>query len=219
MKHCYTGTTIMNETPMVATIDDIITPTECGQFIDLAKDSMKPAKVSLENKAAISAGRSGSNTWLGYDRFDLAASFGKRISQLVGIELENAEAIQVIHYEPGQRYGAHYDAYNLATPKGQRCCRRGGQRLVTCLVYLNDVPEGGGTSFPKLSLTVGAKAGRMLIFHNVDHDDYSKPHVASLHSGDPVVKGEKWAMNIWFRQASVRQIFEFSDEATASIAS
>ena len=75
-----------------------------------------------------------------------------------------------------------------------------GQRLVTALMYLNDVDAGGSTGFPKLDLEVDPIPGRMVLFHNV------KPkrgrdlrHEKSLHGGMPVHAGEKWACNLWFR--------------------
>jgi prolyl 4-hydroxylase len=37
---------------------------------------------------------------------------------------------------------------------------KGGQRMVTCLLYLNDVEKGGGTSFPRLDMEVRAKKGQ-----------------------------------------------------------
>ncbi len=210
MKACYRGTTVLNESPMVAVIDDMLSSEDCQQFIELARESMQRAKVSLDEESGFVDGRTGSNTWLAYDKFEAARTFGERISALVDIPLAQAEAIQVIHYGPGQKYGAHFDAYELDTEKGRRCCKYGGQRLVTCLVYLNDVEDGGGTRFPKLDVEVSPKAGRMVIFHNVQEGDYSRPHPASLHGGEPVNAGEKWAMNIWFHQASMRAVFDFS---------
>ena len=39
--------------------------------------------------------------------------------------------------------------------------------MVTALVYLNDVEEGGETKFPILNIEVKPRVGRMLVFHNV----------------------------------------------------
>ena len=73
--------------------------------------------------------------------------------------------------------------------------------MITCLLYLNDVEQGGGTSFPKLDMEVRARKGRMLLFHNC-HADSTIRHPDSLHGGMPVLKGEKWACNFWFRESS-----------------
>ena len=76
---------------------------------------------------------------------------------------------------------------------------KGGQRMVTCLLYLNDVEEGGGTPFPNLDMEIRAKKGRMVLFHNC-HEGSTVRHPDSLHGGMPVLKGEKWACNLWFRE-------------------
>ena len=56
---------------------------------------------------------------------------------------ENGEDIQVLRYEHGQKYDAHYDYFadkvNIA---------RGGHRIATVLMYLSDVTRGGETVFP-----------------------------------------------------------------------
>lgn len=71
--------------------------------------------------------------------------------------------------------------------------------MVTCLLYLNDVAEGGGTAFPNLDMEIRPKKGRMLLFHNC-HQGSTVIHPDSLHGGLPVLKGEKWACNFWFRE-------------------
>jgi len=118
---------------------------------------------------------------------------------VVGIGLEYAESLQVVHYAETQEYAPHYDAWDAGTERGQRCMAKGGQRMVTCLLYLNEPEEGGGTSFPNLDMEVRARKGRMLLFHNC-HPNSVIRHPDSLHGGMPVLSGEKWACNFWFRE-------------------
>jgi prolyl 4-hydroxylase len=126
----------------------------------------------------------------------------KRVSNLVGIPVRHAESLQVVHYGETQEYKPHFDAYDMTTEKGQQRTAKGGQRLVTALMYLNEVEDGGGTIFPKLDLEVEARPGRMVIFHNVGDNDLEDltRHRHSLHGGSPVWGGQKWACNLWFRQ-------------------
>ena len=65
-----------------------------------------------------------------------------------------SELPQVGRYFPDEFYRAHYDAFDLATPDGQRFAQNGGQRVGTVLVYLNDVAASGHTSFSKLGLSI-----------------------------------------------------------------
>jgi prolyl 4-hydroxylase len=68
-------------------------------------------------------------------------------------------------------------------------------------MYLNEVDGGGGTSFPNLDLQIEARLGRMVLFHNVgDHTPHDMTrHPQALVGGVPVLSGEKWACNLWFR--------------------
>lgn len=209
LKTSYKGGLVLNETPHVALFKNFLTVDQCNRIIKLAQATLQRAKVSSDEGAKLSDGRTGSNAWLSYKEFPDIKELGEAVSELVGIPLSHAESLQVIHYGPEQKYGAHYDAYDLNSAKGQRCCNLGGQRLLTCLMYLNTVPQGGGTGFPKLDLEIKAEQGDMIVFHNVDTSDYSKAHPKSIHGGLEVIEGEKWACNLWFHQATRSKKFDF----------
>ena len=198
LKGSYEATEAYSLDPLVGVRNNVLSPIECAYLIELAKPHVKRAGVVLDEGYKPSEGRTGSNHWLKYDEDDVVRSIGKRIADIVGLPLANAESMQIIHYGPEQEYRPHFDAFNLSLPRGQRAAKWGGQRLVTALVYLNKVQAGGATQFPKLGITVPATPGRMVIFHNTTHD-ISGPHPLSLHAGMPVEAGEKWAFNMWFR--------------------
>ena len=208
LKGSYEATEAYSLDPLVGVRNNVISPIECAYLIELAKPHIKRAGVVLDEGYKESEGRTGSNHWLKYDEDDVVQSVGQRISDIVGLPLEYAESMQIIHYGPEQEYRPHFDAFNLSLPKGQRAAKWGGQRLVTALVYLNKVEAGGATQFPKLGITVPALPGRMVIFHNTTHD-ISGPHPLSLHAGMPVEAGEKWAFNMWFRLQDTTTEFEF----------
>ncbi|GHF18780.1 hypothetical protein GCM10017044_11650 [Kordiimonas sediminis] len=207
----YKNSHVINVDPMIAYIDDVLSPEECDYIINLAKDKVERARVSLEGDDAISDGRTGSNTWIPHKTDDTIKAIADRIAGIVQIPLENAEALQVIHYGVSQEYKAHFDSYDLSTERGRHYCKRGGQRLVTALVYLNDIEEGGATGFPTLKAEVTAKKGRLALFHNCKSGT-TKIHPDSLHAGTPVIKGEKWAFNLWFHARPMAEIQDFSEE-------
>lgn len=207
LKSRYEATELYSDDPLVGVRNNVISPIECAYLIELAKPHIKRAGVVLDEGYKPSEGRTGSNHWLKYDEDDVVQSIGRRIADIVGLPLENAESMQVIHYGPEQEYRPHFDAFNLSVPKGQRAAKWGGQRLVTALVYLNKVEAGGATQFPKLGITVPALPGRMVIFHNTS-EDIGGPHPNSLHAGMPVEAGEKWAFNMWFRLQDTTTAFE-----------
>lgn len=56
---------------------------------------------------------------------------------------ENGEAIQILHYEHGQKYEPHFDYFHDKVNQ-----ELGGHRVATVLMYLSDVQKGGETVFP-----------------------------------------------------------------------
>ena len=52
---------------------------------------------------------------------------------------------QVLHYHHGQRYEQHHD---FLIDKVNPAPENGGQRIITFLMYLTTVEEGGETYFP-----------------------------------------------------------------------
>ncbi len=204
LKSDYGQGLVASEDPMVVVLEKFVSDEEVDALVSAAKDQLRRAFVSAEREGVTSDGRTGSNCWVSHQHNPVIGGLAERVSEFVGIPLEYAESFQVIHYGETQEYRAHYDAWDPTTVAGARCMERGGQRLVTCLIYLNDVPAGGSTGFPHLDMEVLAKRGRMLIFHNC-RTGTSDRHPDSLHAGMPVEKGEKWACNLWFREKPYQQ--------------
>ncbi len=192
----------LNLDPRVYTISNFLSPMECKAIIARAKgENMDRAKVSGPNEGVVSKARTNDVCWVDHN-FDIAFSrIGRRIAGLVGMPLSHAESFQVIRYSPGAEYKGHFDAFDPTTDTGKRNWARGGQRLITALGYLNHVEEGGETRFTKLDMAVEPEPGKLLVFHNCEPGSIRK-HPLSLHAGCPVIKGEKWAFNLWFRSRS-----------------
>jgi len=195
----YPGGNRINEEPLVYLFEDFLTASECDHLIELAEPHMSRAVVSGGEEGVESEGRTGQVHWLAHDHTEQTASISQKFAQLVALPLVNAESLQVINYGPGEQYKPHYDAWVEDSETGRRCLARGGQRLVTCLAYLDDVEEGGGTFFPRLDMEVMPRRGRLLLFHNC-HEYSTERHPDSLHGGMPPLSGIKWACNVWFRE-------------------
>ncbi len=189
----------VNDDPLVCVFENFLSEQEIEQLLSAAKPKLAPALVSSAENGVVSSGRTGSTCWIPLNYNEVIEELTLRIAEVVGISLENAESLQVVHYDQSQEYAPHYDAWVAESESGKRCMQRGGQRLVTCLIYLNDVESGGGTSFPKLDMEIVAKKGRMVIFHNC-YPGQTVRHPDTLHGGMPVLEGEKWACNLWFRE-------------------
>lgn len=185
--------------PMVQIVENYLSDEEIASILEVGATRLGPAKVTTDEGDVNSDIRSGRNCWITHQENDVIQALCERLSELVDVPLSQAESLQLIHYGEDQEYAPHFDGWSPDTEAGKRSMTMGGQRLVTCLLYLNDVDEGGGTIFPKLNLTIEAKRGKMVIFHNCFTGTINK-HPHSLHGGMPVTKGEKWACNLWFRE-------------------
>ena len=65
------------------------------------------------------------------------------------------------------------------------------------MVYLNDVPKGGGTKIFAIDKVIMPQKGRAIIWNNL-HPDGSVNY-DTLHAGLPVEDGEKFIITKWFR--------------------
>ena len=181
-------------------IDDIVTPEERQHIISLAEGQMQRSRM-WDGKPITGKGRTSTQCWIKNREDKIIYNLSHRIAYAVGLPVAHAEALQVLHYDVGQEYGAHFDAGTIDTPERAKAVKGWGQRHKTALMYLNDVEEGGETDFPNVGMTVKPKAGRAVIFNNIDQEAPGVPLFESLHHAKPVVSGEKWACNWWFRQA------------------
>ena len=192
---------ILSKDPNIYTIDDVLSEEECEHFIQISKDKMERAKVTGNERGGyVSVQRTGSNTWITHNHDDVTLKVAKAIAEQVNMPLENAEKFQIIHYDENQEYRNHYDSWDHnGSDNTLNNIMYGGARMRTALVYLNNVEEGGGTHMSKLDITVEAKRGRMLVFDNV-YEGTNIKHELSEHAGTPVIRGEKYAFNLWFRE-------------------
>jgi len=77
---------------------------------------------------------------------DVVADIERRLAIWTKIPEENGEDIQVLRYENGQEYGAHWDWFDDPVKHADQMTA--GNRIATVLMYLSDVEEGGETAFP-----------------------------------------------------------------------
>jgi prolyl 4-hydroxylase len=191
---------ILCDNPKVYTITNFISDEECEHMKKIAIPTLENSVVSDNKGGYVSQGRTSKTSWIKHDHDCITDIISQRISKQVQIPIINAERFQVVQYGINGEYRQHYDAWDHdGSEKAFRCIKYGGQRMVTALVYLNDVEEGGGTGFPRLKKEVKAEKGKLLVFQNVLNGTHNK-HPLSEHAGLPVIKGEKYIFNLWFRE-------------------
>lgn len=198
----------IHDDPGVYTISNYITKEECEHMINLAKPHLTRSVVSDDKGGYKSPGRTSMTAWIDHDHDIITTNLGKKISEQVNIPIENAEKFQVVYYDEGNEYRGHCDSWDHDnSEKCLRCIKYGGQRMVTALVYLNDVEEGGSTRFTRLDKEVSPEMGKLLVFNNV-YKNTTKKHPLSEHAGTPVLKGTKYIFNLWFRECSRTMLYE-----------
>ncbi len=189
----------IHEQPLIQIYSHVLKDEECDYIKKLTIADMTRAFVSNEATGFISESRTNDVAWLELNYNSHIKAICQRIAKIVHYPVEHAETMQVIRYGKKQEYQAHYDAYELDTATGKACTKHQGQRMLTCLIYLSEPELGGETAFPNLNVKVKPRKGFMLVFENCLENSTTR-HPLSLHAGMPVIEGEKWACNLWFRQ-------------------
>lgn len=199
--------------PYIYYIDNFLTDKECNTMIKDSKTNLKPAAVSIMDneidkfKPGVYKGRNNSSYWMPHNNSKTSQEILKRVSKFLECDPTHFENFQIIHYGPSEHYDYHYDAYDINDKeKYNKFCGNIGNRILTVLVYLNDVEEGGETGFDNLSfygstVKISAKKGRMVVFYNLNKD--GTINIETRHAGLPILKGEKWAFNLWLRENSI----------------
>ncbi len=133
-----------------------------------------------------------------FERFEneVVHRIEKRIAKLLQWPLKNGEGLQVLRYQKGAQYLPHYDYFDARDAGTPSLLQRGGQRVATLIMYLNEPDAGGATVFPDLGLQIEPKRGQAVFFSYPQ----ALPSSLSLHGGEPVTAGEKWIATKWLRQ-------------------
>ncbi|XP_020675217.1 probable prolyl 4-hydroxylase 6 isoform X1 [Dendrobium catenatum] len=213
---------------------------ECEHMIVLARDKLEKSMVADNDsgKSVMSEVRTSSGMFLEKHQDEIVGRIERRIAAWTFLPegniyisfysnfplhnhmltvnilpLENGEAMQILHYENGEKYEPHYDYFH---DKNNQAL--GGHRIATVLMYLSNVIKGGETIFPnsqaKLSqekddswsdcarngYAVKPEKGDALLFFSLHLDATTDP--GSLHGSCPVIEGEKWSATKWIHVRS-----------------
>ena len=188
-------TTELSASPKVVLLEKFLSEAECNYLIQGAVPQLMRSRVFTAKGEQLDHRRTSKGMFYPSLSSDpVLTAVENRVARLVELPRENGEGIQVLWYQEGGEYQPHFDYFDPKIPGG---VDRGGQRVVTVIMYLNNVEEGGETIFPKLDIAVSPVKGNALLFYNCTPDGREDPR--TLHGGAPVKKGEKWIANKWIR--------------------
>ncbi len=186
------------QSPRMAVFGQFLSDEECDALIDAARPRMQRSLTvqTVTGGEELNADRTSNGMFFRRGESEVVARVEARIARLLNWPVENGEGLQVLQYRPGAEYKPHYDYFDPSEPGTANIVRRGGQRVATVVMYLNDPVRGGGTTFPDVGLEVAPQRGNAVYF------SYDRPHPATrtLHGGAPVLEGEKWVATKWLRE-------------------
>lgn len=186
------------EHPRVVLFGNLLSPEECDAIVAAAQPQMARSR-TVETQSGgeeINDDRTSEGMFFVRGQTTEVELLEARLARLLQWPLENGEGLQVLRYRPGAEYKPHHDYFDPAEPGTASIVRRGGQRVGTVVIYLNEPDEGGGTAFPEAKLRIQPRKGNAVFF------SYAQPqaHTLTLHGGDPVLRGEKWIATKWLRE-------------------
>ena len=178
------------------TLDDCLSVEQCDQLVRLIGYHLRPSTVSIEGPDELFRTSRTCDLSLLHNRIVLHCD--ERIAKTLGIRREYSEGIQGQQYEVGQEFKAHTDYFAPGTPEYGKYASERGNRTWTFMVYLNEGMVGGGTKFLAIDRTFVPKKGQAVIWNNLNAD--GTPNPATLHAGEPLIRGRKVIITKWFRQ-------------------
>lgn len=184
--------------PRLVVFGNLLSPEECEALIAAATPRLdRSLTVALQTGGQeVNRDRTSNGMFFSRGETPLIQRIEARIARLLNWPEVNGEGLQVLHYRPGAEYKPHYDYFDTSAPGTPTILKRGGQRVATLVMYLNEPEQGGGTVFPDIQLEVAPQRGNAVFFSY----DRADPETRSLHGGAPVVAGEKWIATKWLRE-------------------
>ena len=188
---------VMHE-PEVIVLGQLLDAQECEALIESARPRLQRSLTVSVKTGGEEENIDRTSQGMFFERGETAliARIEQRLARLLDWPVENGEGLQILRYVPGAEYKPHYDYFDPKEPGTPTILRRGGQRVATLVIYLNEPEAGGATVFPDAGLQCQPVRGNAVFFN------YSRPDPSSrsLHAGAPVLRGEKWIATKWLRE-------------------
>lgn len=215
---------LSSKTPKAYFVRNFLSEEECDHLVKLAKRDLAPSTVvGSEGSSVSSQIRTSAGMFLKKKQDKIVGAIEQRIAHLSGFPEENGEGMQILRYDKGQKYDAHYDYFHDAVNSSPK---RGGQRVATVLIYLADTTKGGETIFPNGALPENfeAEEPNNPFAKSMEHTDCVRRGIpvksvkgdavlffsltetgeldrGALHGACPVIEGQKWTAVKWIRIA------------------
>ncbi len=185
--------------PHIVVLADLLSAEECEGLIEAARPRLSRSLTVAVKTGGEEENADRTSQGMFFERGEsaLIERIEARLAHLLQWPVDHGEGLQILRYGPGAEYKPHYDYFDPREPGTATILRRGGQRVATVVMYLNEPEAGGGTVFPDVGFECLPRRGHAVFF------SYDRPHPStrSLHGGSPVRAGEKWIATKWLREA------------------
>lgn len=185
--------------PRIAALRGLFTHDECIYVALKGLPMLRPARVVAgDGSSTVDAMRTNDAMKFGLLEADVVVQcLDLRVAQALGHPAEHGEGFALLRYQVGQQYLPHCDWIDPEREATRADLDRWGQRVATCVVYLNDAFEGGATEFPKLGREFRGQVGDAYTWDNVLPTGEVDP--MTLHAGRPPTQGMKYLLSKWMR--------------------
>ena len=184
--------------PRVVVFGNLLSPEECEGLIAAARVRLARS-LTVETRTGgevLNVDRTSEGMFFERGENEIVSRLEQRIAALLRWPVEFGEGLQILRYAPGAQYRPHYDYFDPGEPGTPTILKRGGQRVATLVMYLQEPEQGGATTFPDVGLEVAPVRGTGVFFSY----DRAHPSSKTLHGGAPVLAGEKWIATKWLRE-------------------
>ncbi len=191
---------MLRQGPAIFAIEGFLPHAACDWLKDRAEAVTEPALIydHETGEGRRESVRTNAAAQFDLQRMDVVlAVVRERIARAAGLPVPGLEWTQVLHYAVGQTFDWHVDWLDPAVPGYAADLGARGQRIATCLVFLNDDFEGGETAFEAGGLRHRGRKGDALLWANTLPDGSIDRR--TRHAGLPPTKGEKWVLSQWLR--------------------
>ena len=176
-------------------LDNVLSDEECLKLIELSEENFTSATILDKNDDG--SYRTAESFWFYEDNF-ITEKIKNIVSSETNLPIENQENVHIVKYKINGEYKEHHDFFHPGEYYFADEIKKGGQRVYSCLIYLNDNFTGGETHFLNKNLNITPKKGTMVIWNNLKED--GSPDYDTLHAGLPVISGEKYICLVWVRE-------------------
>ena len=194
-------TRLLHEQPRFAAHAGFLPLVICNYVIEHAKPRLQRAQVfdAVGGTLKVDPMRTNTNAAYSVIDTDVVLQLARaRIARAAGVAFNALEPMEVLHYSGGELYKPHIDFFHSSRAGYAEEMHLRGQRVKTCLVYLNSGYAGGETEFPKLGIKFRGDVGEALVFDNTGAEGAGDMN--TVHTGLAVTRGEKWLLSQWIRE-------------------